>query len=102
MAKAGAANPSGALGQTQPCEPSAAAGVGDVLNHTLNKTDAFLQRKKQKRRAARGQHGSHASVSKFQEKRALYQRGEEQLWDLMNRIEELKDLKRQKDESNFA
>ena len=94
MAKAGSTNPSASLGQTQPCDPSAASGVGDVLSHTLNKTDAFIQRKKQKRRATRAQHSSHASVAKFQEKRALYQRGEEQLWDLMNRIEELKDLQR--------
>ena len=31
----------------------------------------------------------------------MYKRGEEQLWDLINRIEKLKDLQRLKDESSF-
>lgn len=45
---------------------------------------------------------SHSSIAKFREKRVLYKRGEEQLWDLLNKIEQLKDLQRQKDEAEFV
>jgi hypothetical protein len=63
-----------------------------MLAPALNSTDAFLQRKQEKRRVFRDPKASQSSFTKFRDKKVLYKRGEEQLWDLLNRIDALKDL----------
>lgn len=98
IGSAGAALAQGELDSRQPASKET---VGALLHQSLNETDAFLQRKQQKRRTLRDPNTGPLSVGKFREKKVLYRRGEEQLWDLLNRVEQLRDLKRQKDEHNY-
>lgn len=88
------------LNQTQPW-PEASDSIEDLLGEALGRPDTFIQRKAQKRRGLRDQHASQSTAAKFHEKKVIYNRGEEQLWDLINRIEKLKDLQKQKDETQY-